>query len=191
MPGDYLRTCSPEPVFFFLMKLSALSLVRHSSYQLKHTGAATFVITPVIPISPIVETWHLVRRQKIVFKTPQRKTLVPDRGVRTGGKKDPIYASDKESGANVNTPQKPLDVKMCFFIIESENQDSGFCVWMPCFHCCNGLVRSCYRAWSPKRWLTRRLNELNLSFWVHREGGGISRWISTYFHLPLTAFSNL
>ncbi len=95
MPGDYLRMVFS---WAFFMRLSTLCLVRHGSYQLKHTRAATFEITPLIPISPIMETWHLVTRQKIVFKTPQRKTLVPDRG----GEKNPIFVADKESGANVN-----------------------------------------------------------------------------------------
>lgn len=67
-------------------------LVRHGSYQLKHTRATTFEITPLIPIFPIMETWHLVTRQKIVFKTPQRKTSVPDKG----GKKKSNFWADRE-----------------------------------------------------------------------------------------------
>lgn len=77
MQDDYLRMVFS---WAFYMRLSTLSLVRHGSYQLKHTHTATFEITPLIPISPIMETWHLVTRQKIVFKTPQRKILVPGRG---------------------------------------------------------------------------------------------------------------
>lgn len=38
------------------MRLSIVALVRHGSYQLKHTRAATFEISPQIPISSIMQT---------------------------------------------------------------------------------------------------------------------------------------
>lgn len=76
IPDDYLRIVFS---WVFFMRLSTLCLVRHGSYQLKHTPAATFEISPLIPVSPIMETWHFVTRQKIVFETPQRKTWVANR----------------------------------------------------------------------------------------------------------------
>lgn len=73
--------CSPEPC---LRGLSHSVCVDMGAIGSNTTGAATSEITPVIPVPPIMETWHLVTRQKIVFKAAQRKPGAPDRWDRIG-----------------------------------------------------------------------------------------------------------
>lgn len=94
-------------------------LATHCSSELRHT---TFRITPLIPISPIMETWYLLTRQKIVFKTPQRKTSVPD---RRREKEKRNWCSRESSNVNALTACDNMFLHQW----EAENHDCSFVGW--------------------------------------------------------------
>lgn len=111
----------------FFMRLSTLCLVRHGSYQLKHTRAATFEITPLIPVSPIMETWHLVTRQKIVFKAPQRKTWVPNGGEEKKEKEKSNLCGWQRQWSQCKYARIMLDVRiLCFSLARQKIKTTSF-----------------------------------------------------------------
>lgn len=122
-----------------LMSLSyeaehTLSALTRQLYQLKHTCTATFEISPPIPISPITETWHLVTRQKIVFKTPHRKNFSTwQRGEGGWGKAQIRFLRLTKATSQRKYAWMMRDV-ITRCLINERQTGSLFCAWCFYFH---------------------------------------------------------